>query len=498
MIRCGRQEGWLAQPSSELENWAVLNGGSFNGVKCAVAGGDRGSGLLAIRDLKGGDEGPLLVVPRDLVISKEAVEVAAKSDKDLRELLEALGEFVQTTRGAVLTFLLYTATVTAARRSNYQLGSLTPFNQYIKFLPDELLPTFWTPDEVALLDGTSLQAALEAKQRSLEREFALLAEATQDVRWCQDLWWGSSPDASLNLSLDDWKAVDAMYRSRVLEFPGIGDAMVPCIDMANHAAGEAASALYETDGAGNAILLLRDGMDVRHGEEVTITYGDRKGACEMLFSYGFIDESMEDARELFLPLEMDDDDPLARPKDHVATVAPGVKFYKDDETGALKWRSEYVYLMNVNQEDGLEFAFAQTVTGERELQMLFHDTPVGSTADLLSALQKDPQWDVHHLRAVVKLSQLVEQRLNIISSLENGALTERRAKPTVRERCFELALRLRFLEGQLLMQAFVALEQERDELLNDSPVVREYLVKQASGDGSQQQHAELELDEDFT
>jgi hypothetical protein len=63
-----------------------------------------------------------------------------------------------------------------------------------------------------------------------------------------------------------------MYRSRALEFPGIGDSMVPCIDMANHAAGEATAALYETDGQGNGILLLRDGINVKKDEEVTITY----------------------------------------------------------------------------------------------------------------------------------------------------------------------------------------------------------------------------------
>jgi hypothetical protein len=62
-----------------------------------------------------------------------------------------------------------------------------------------------------------------------------------------------------------------MYRSRALEFPGIGDAMVPCLDMANHASGDATAALYETDDDGNAILVLRHGKDILHGGEITIT-----------------------------------------------------------------------------------------------------------------------------------------------------------------------------------------------------------------------------------
>ena len=62
-----------------------------------------------------------------------------------------------------------------------------------------------------------------------------------------------------------------MYRSRALEFPGIGDAMVPCIDMANHASGDATVALYETDEHGNGLLLLREGKELHKGEEITIT-----------------------------------------------------------------------------------------------------------------------------------------------------------------------------------------------------------------------------------
>jgi len=73
------------------------------------------------------------------------------------------------------------------------------------------------------------------------------------------------------LTLDDWMRVDAMYRSRALEFPGVGDAMVPCIDMANHASGDATAALYEVDGDGNAILLLRDGKQIPTNGEITIT-----------------------------------------------------------------------------------------------------------------------------------------------------------------------------------------------------------------------------------
>lgn len=140
---------------------------------------------------------------------------------------------------------------------------------YIKFLPQELLPTFWTEEERLLLRGTSLAPAIEAKLRSLQREFDHVRTSTEKIRWCREIWWDSNEGL---LRFDDWKQVDAMWRSRALEFPGIGDSMVPVVDMANHASGDLTSALYEADDMGNALLLVRDGKTLQAGEEVTITY----------------------------------------------------------------------------------------------------------------------------------------------------------------------------------------------------------------------------------
>jgi hypothetical protein len=136
-------------------------------------------------------------------------------------------------------------------------------------LPEELLPTFWLDTEKGLLTGTSLQPAVEAKLKSLHKEYENFQSATEQIPWCQKHWWDEEDGL---LSFDDWMQVDAMYRSRALEFPGIGDSMVPCIDMANHAANEATAALYETDGRGNGVLLLRDGVNLNEGDEITITY----------------------------------------------------------------------------------------------------------------------------------------------------------------------------------------------------------------------------------
>ena len=159
------------------------------------------------------------------------------------------------------------------------IGVANPFSEYVKFLPLRIpLPTFWNERERAIVTGTSLEAALSAKLNSLDREFSFLKEKTMSIDWCQKWWWDAYNGT---LTFNDWKTVDAIYRSRALDLPGTGHAMVPCIDMANHASGDNTSALYETDSDGNAILVLREGKVLATNDEVTITYGDEKGACEV-------------------------------------------------------------------------------------------------------------------------------------------------------------------------------------------------------------------------
>lgn len=166
----------------------------------------------------------------------------------------------------MLAFLLFQATICCPDIQN--IGVLNPLTEYIRFLPDELLPTFWSQEEQELLTGTTLQPAVRAKLNSLLREYEMLRTATESIAWCSTYWWNEDTG---KLMFDDWMRVDAMYRSRALEFPGVGDCMMPCVDMANHAAGDATVAFYETDKDGNGLLLLREGKTVVPGDEVTIT-----------------------------------------------------------------------------------------------------------------------------------------------------------------------------------------------------------------------------------
>lgn len=150
-----------------------------------------------------------------------------------------------------------------------RIGVSNPWTEYVKFMPEAIpLPTYYTEEELELLRGTSLRSAVEAKNISLEREFGYIRESTEHIPWCQKYWWDEDTG---RLALEDWKYVDAVYRSRMVDLPGHGYSMVPCIDMANHASEGTVKALYETDVEGSAVLQLRWGRTLQADEEVTIS-----------------------------------------------------------------------------------------------------------------------------------------------------------------------------------------------------------------------------------
>lgn len=336
-----------------------------------------------------------------------------------------------------------------------KVGSSNPFTDYVQFLPSHIpLPTSWETAEMEMVKGTSLEVALRSKLNGLNREFDHLRDSTQSISWCQQYWWDQSTD---HLTLDDWKQVDAMYRSRALDLPGTGHAMVPCIDMANHASGEQTVARYDTDGDGSGILVLRHGHSLAAGAEVTITYGDEKGACEMLFSYGFIEARMASARELFLDLDVPDDDPLKQPKKTVARSPPGFRLFQADRcTG---WEGPFVWLLCVNEEDGLEFRMLQTTDGARELNVAWKGQDLVHVSRLEDLLSADPLWHVYDLRAVAILQARVESQLHgLVGAGErlHVAAGQGPASPPN----LEVAVRLHDLEEELLLQAYEDFEQQ--------------------------------------
>ena len=437
-------------PVTALHAWADLNGIDCTGVQVRQMPDERGLGMITTVE-DPGKAAYLVSVPPHLFLTLENIWVFAKSDEHLREVLNAVGEYSRTARGAILIFLLMQITHSAVAVTD-KIGTSNPWTEYIKFLPSDVpLPTFWTEEERALPVGTSLEAALDAKLKSLDREFTHLKDSTPSIGWCQKYWWSTETG---DLTFNDWKVVDAMYRSRALELPGTGHAMVPFLDMANHESGDHDAALYDTDLDGNAVLTLRDRKSLKADDEVTITYGDDKGACEMVFSYGFLEDTMTSARELFLELDIPDDDPLKLAKKAVLKSAPGFKLFEKD--GSIDWVGNFVWLSCVNEEDGLDFRVLQTNDGEKELKVYWKDDELTDVAILRSLLEADPVWDVYLLRAIATLQGRVEQQL---VSLGNGSPSPTISELDVDKNVGQTIMRLRRLEEQTMLRAYQHFEE---------------------------------------
>ncbi|RMD44595.1 hypothetical protein DV735_g494, partial [Chaetothyriales sp. CBS 134920] len=396
---------WL--PLDQLSTWAVFNNVQLRGAAVTSSiknelGNDKGGGLVATEKHESGDV--LLVVPRDLVLSVEGIEQLAKADHRLRELLDATAALTQTPRLLIMIFLIYQMTIAGSEEARQAPSAPGPLTDYVKFLPKEIiLPTFYSEQERELLIGTSLEGALEQKLASLEKEFTHLRAATESISWCRKLWWDGE---SADLQFEDWKLVDALYRSRALELPkGLGDSMAPVVDMANHS--YAYNARFEVDSNGDANLVVRDGVTISAGEEITIIYGCG-GACEMLFSYGFMDASATSARELFLDLVMPEDDPLRTAKIQYAAVAPGVRLF-EDQNGQVGWESDFVWWACVNEEDGLEFKVLQAYDRQPELKAFWKGRPF-EAEELHTILMADSLRDIFVLRATVLVLQRVEDQ----------------------------------------------------------------------------------------
>ena len=354
----------------------------------------------------------------------------------------------QTARGAILLFLLLQLTNS---RTHGKIGVLNPFTEYIRYLPKQTsLPTFWSDAEKSLLIGTSLEAALEAKFKNLSEDFTLIRERTISIDWCNQYWWDAECETR---TFSYWKQVDALYRSRALDLPGTGHAVVPCIDMANHASGDETTALYETSPDGNAVLCLRAGKKVKPGDEITISYGDDKGACEMLYSYGFIEDKMMSAKELFLELDIPDDDPLRKLKRQVANVPPGFRLYLQKDHDMTGWQGAFIWLCCVNEEDGLEFKELQDNNGERELQASWKDQDISNFESFQDILEKEPAWDIYQLRATVLLYERVTEQLLRLEDSEEYVRKLWEIED-LGDNVYDKALKLRDLEQTLLLQAF--------------------------------------------
>ncbi|PKS07813.1 hypothetical protein jhhlp_006421 [Lomentospora prolificans] len=449
-------------PLSSLPVWATFNNIAFSSVKVDSIEG-KGQGLIAETDLSSpeGASEPrvLLKVPHDAILCNDVISGYAKVDKRFSELLEAVGP--QPTRMKALIFLLTQRIHSELMLANS--GVSTPWTAYVRYLPEDVfVPTMWHDHERALLRGTSLESAVEAKLTDLTREFDTFQEKSAELLVWGDLW------EKRTLSLRDWILADAWYRSRSLELPRSGDAMVPIIDMANHSPQPSAS--YEENVNYEVTLQLRPGATLAAGEEVTITYGENKSAAEILFSYGFID--VEGAkRQLVLPLTPFEDDPLIQAKLHSFKKPPMVDIRMED--GEATWKSAFAFYMCLNEEDGLEFRVLQDLEGGRQLKVFWQDEDVTDRVDSFDLLIDSHEMSqIFRLRVVTVIEELVGSHMERMESVTSPAEEEllRSIHGEPRSDCLAMANTLRDIEYGILEAALGRLREQKAQLLADESV----------------------------
>ena len=186
----------------------------------------------------------------------------------------------------------------------------------------------------------------------------------------------------------------------------------------------------------------------------------------MLHSYGFIEqEDLENSgaksKEVYLDLVIPDDDPLRRAKMVVSNCAPGVRISSFAlQDGKIEWHSDFVWIMVVNEEDGLTFRLAQTTEGEQELQVTWRDQPLPDLSKLVIFLREDPLWPVYKLRADVLIAQRVREALEHLEEEPPPVTDDSSLGGDVSQSRRALALTLRIMEQHLLHEALDALRNE--------------------------------------
>ncbi|KAM4066161.1 SET domain-containing protein [Hirsutella rhossiliensis] len=429
-------------PLDAFPAWARLNDVTLAGIELQHVDG-KGCGFVVSKEL-------------------QVVQEYAKVDSNFKQLLEVVGH--KSVRIDAMLYLLCHLIHSRRGQPTSRGITSTPWTEYVRFLPRSIpTPTMWSEPERLLLNGTSLEAALSAKLSALANEFDELRAQTEAMPFWDALLWEHG-----TASLDDWVLVDAWYRSRCLELPQIGDAMVPGLDMVNHSGSP--SAYYEVDGNADVVLYARPDCAASCGREVAISYGENKSAAEMLFSYGFVDRHST-ARNLALPLDPFPDDPLAKAKVHVFGGPRTVRVTQDDQR--LEWQSPFVYLMCLNEEDGLEFRLLQDTEGERQLRLLWQGSDMTDRAtDLEALIQNHPLCQVFRLRAVAVVHERIETQLaRIKGGPSDDELQPLMAAGLLREECIAAARTLREVETCVLEAAAEALESEKSTLLAHDHVV---------------------------
>lgn len=188
----------------------------------------------------------------------------------------------------------------------------------------------------------------------------------------------------------------------------------------------------------------------------------------MIFSYGFLEQEVKDARQLFLELDIPDDDPLKPAKKAICDEAPGVRLFTVPGSSTVDWESPFVWWACVNEEDGLEFRVLQSNDGERELKVFWKEKDIASSQQLLDAIREDAMWEIVQLRANLMIQGRVEMQLSLLQESEASLEEWKKTgldEQQIRKPIWDMVMKLRESEGEFFIRAMQGLEAKVREPL---------------------------------
>ncbi|XP_066377450.1 ribulose-1,5 bisphosphate carboxylase/oxygenase large subunit N-methyltransferase, chloroplastic-like isoform X2 [Miscanthus floridulus] len=323
--------------------WLQANGADLRGCTIRACGG-KGFGVFSTAAPEpGANDGVAMVVPLDLAITPMRVLQDPLVGLRCRALFEEAGV---DDRLLVMLFLM---------AEHRRPGSL--WKPYLDMLPSTFGSSLWfTEEELAELEGTTLHRATVIQRKSLQSSFdekvkGLVEELLhvdesassievlfEDFLWANSIFWtralniplphsyvfpgscgdeqiGTGNDAcysgppaqqEIDITAKDHSA-DENSKSSNTESIWV-EGLVPGIDFCNH--NVKALATWEVDSVGNVTgipasmyLLLADKSSAEAGAEICINYGN-KGNEELLYLYGFVvDNNPDDYLMVHYPLE---------------------------------------------------------------------------------------------------------------------------------------------------------------------------------------------------
>jgi hypothetical protein len=349
-----------------------------------------------------------------------------------------------------------------------------PWREYILLQPvDVPVPTMWSPAELSLLKGTSLESTVAARLALLQREFSLITSRTQSLPFWHETFFHNN---GAPVSLQDWVWLDALFRSRSFDLPNSGESMVPCLDLANHSTTSTAYVQHETQTGSVTLMARKENIaGLRPGDEITISYGRDKPAAEMLFNYGFIPRdshrstSVEQSRSLVISLDDTPswthwarDDPFLAVKLELFNDAPMLRL-SVDQRGVATWTCSFAYILCISEEDGFQFKKVEGEDGRGGWALLWGGKDITRMAGMLGL------W----LNAQGCLSVIIERRIvSVLSGVVADQLKRMREQEVeigvvedgIRPSVLRSVIQLRDVEMTILERCLRALEEKGNQL----------------------------------